>query len=65
MALRAGGEAARVPGPDKGVGGREGLRVARPRPTRQGLRASAGDGGAVIHWAMSHLMLRRLADAAR
>jgi putative transposase len=38
------------------------LRVARPSsPTRQGLRAAAGDWVAMVHAAMSRIMLRLLA----
>ena len=66
MALRAGGGAARVHGLAEEVGGRKNLRVARPRPAAgEGLRAAAGENGvAMIMWAMSRIMLRRLAQVA-
>jgi hypothetical protein len=40
--------------------------VARPRPAAgEGLRAAAGENGvAMIMWAMSRIMLRRLAQVA-
>jgi putative transposase len=69
VALRAGGEAARLPSSAPALGGREDLRVAEPglsqvRRLSKDYERLAQTAEAMIYWAMSRIMLRRLARAA-